>query len=102
MPVEEEHMSDPTSATTRRGNDATETTSPDEDRHDVFISYSRSDRERVRDLSAALETNGKRCWVDLEDIPPSAEWMSEIRSAIDAVDVYLVAISPDLASSKIC
>ena len=47
--------------------------------HDVFVSYSRNDRETVVRLTKALEDRGKRCWVDLQYIPPSAEWMAEIR-----------------------
>src|SRR5918992_1677020 len=70
--------------------------------HDVFVSYSRADRERVVELTQALTDRGKRAWVDLQDIPPSAEWMAEIRSAIEAADGYLVAISPDVARSRVC
>ena len=70
--------------------------------HDVFVSYSRADRERVVELTRALAARGKRAWVDLEDIPPSAEWMAEIRSAIESADDYLVVISPSLAGSKVC
>jgi hypothetical protein len=70
--------------------------------HDVFVSYSRADRERVVELTQALAERGKRAWVDLENIPPSAEWMAEIRSAIESADGYLVAVSPDAARSKVC
>ena len=70
--------------------------------HDVFVSYSRADRQRVIELTQALAARGKRAWMDLEDIPPSAEWMAEIRSAIDAADGYLVAVSPDAARSEVC
>jgi WD40 repeat protein len=69
---------------------------------DVFVSYSRADRASVVALTDGLAARGKRAWVDLEDIPPSAEWMSEIRTAIDAADGYLVVISPDFANSSIC
>lgn len=69
---------------------------------DVFISYSRADREAVVRLTEALAERGKRAWVDLEDIPPSAEWMAEIRSAIESAEGYLVIVSPDLARSKVC
>ena len=71
--------------------------------HDVFVSYSRADRERVVELTRALAARGKRAWVDLEDIPPSAEWMAEIRSAIESADDYLVVIrlpSPDRKSAR--
>ena len=70
--------------------------------HDVFVSYSRADRQRVAELTQALTARGKRAWVDLEDIPPSAEWMAEIRSAIEAADGYVVGVSPDAARSKVC
>ena len=70
--------------------------------HEVFVSYSRADREIVVDLVAGLDARGLRAWVDLEDIPPSAEWMAEIRAAIVASDGYLVVVSPSLASSEVC
>jgi WD40 repeat protein len=70
--------------------------------HDVFVSYSRADRNAVVRLTGGLASKGKRAWVDLDDIPPSAEWMAEIRQAIEGADGYLVAISPDVARSKVC
>jgi hypothetical protein len=54
--------------------------------HDVFVSYAREDGEFVHRLTEALSARGKRSWVDWADIPPTAEWMSEIRVAIDAAD----------------
>jgi hypothetical protein len=68
--------------------------------HDAFV-YSRADREAAIALTQGLAERGKRAWVDLEDIPPSAEWMTEIRSAIEAADGYLVVVSPDVARSPI-
>jgi hypothetical protein len=70
--------------------------------HDAFVSYSRSDRDVVVGLVEGLTARGKRCWVDLEDIPPSAEWMAEVRGAIEAADGYLVVLSPALAASEVC
>ena len=70
--------------------------------HDVFVSYSRTDREAVVELVGGLEERGLKAWVDLEDIPPSAEWMAEIRAAIEASDGYLVVVSPSLARSEVC
>ena len=70
--------------------------------HDVFVSYSRADREVVVELVAGLDARGLKAWVDLEDIPPSAEWMGEIRAAIEASDGYLVVVSPSFASSEVC
>jgi len=70
--------------------------------YDVFVSYSRVDRRMVEELVEALARRGKRAWVDLEDIPPSAAWMEEIRSAIDGSQAYLVVLSPDFARSPVC
>jgi WD40 repeat protein len=70
--------------------------------HDVFVSYSRADRPAIVSLTRGLIQHGKRAWVDLEDIPPSAEWMAEIKTAIESADGYLVVISPDLARSPVC
>ena len=69
--------------------------------HDVLVSYSRADREVVVELVAGLDARGLKAWVDLEDIPPSAEWMGEIRAAIEASDGHLVVVSPSLAGSEV-
>ncbi len=78
--------------------ESSESTQP----HDVFVSYSRADREAVVAIVAGLDARGLKAWVDLEDIPPSAEWMAEIGSAIESSDGYLVVVSPSLANSKVC
>ena len=70
--------------------------------HDVFVSYAREDQPFVRRLTDALLTHGKRAWVDWADIPPTAEWMAEIRTAIDSSDTYVAVISPDSLASTVC
>ena len=70
--------------------------------HDVFVSYARQDQAFVRRLTEALAERGKRAWVDWADIPPTAEWMAEIRAAIDAADTYVVVLSPSSIGSKVC
>jgi WD40 repeat protein len=69
---------------------------------DVFISYSRRDREVVERLASALESRGRTAWVDWADIPPTAEWMTEIKAAIDASDTIVVVLSPDSVASPVC
>ena len=69
---------------------------------DVFISYSRHDRQIVERLASALEARGRSTWVDWADIPPTAEWMSEITVAIDASDTVVVVLSPDSVASTVC
>jgi WD40 repeat protein len=68
----------------------------------VFISYSRRDAEFVKRLHAGLTENKVNAWVDWEDIPPSAQWMSEIRRGIDAADAFAFVISRHSLASKVC
>ncbi len=69
---------------------------------DVFISYSRKDKEFVRQLHEALAAHNRDTWVDWEDIPPTAQWWTEICAGIEAADTFVFVISPDAARSKPC
>lgn len=69
---------------------------------DVFISYSRRDADFVRRLHSRLTEAGRNCWVDWEDIPPTAQWLAEIYAAIEAADTFIFVISPDSLASKVC
>ena len=69
---------------------------------DVFISYSRKDRDFVRVLHEALSHLNRDTWVDWEDIPPTAEWLREIYAAIEAAYTFVFVISPDSVSSEVC
>ena len=68
----------------------------------VFISYARKDEPFARQLYAALEKIGRTTWIDWEGIPPSAEWLQEIYSAIEAADAIICVISASSVDSKIC
>lgn len=52
---------------------------------EIFISYSRKDRPFVRELCEALVTRERETWVDLEGIPPTAEWWREIDTDLEWV-----------------
>ena len=69
---------------------------------DVFISYSRKDRDFVRDLHEALAERQRDTWVDWEDIPLTAEWLAEIFAGIEGADAFVFVISPDSAESEVC
>jgi hypothetical protein len=69
---------------------------------DVFMSYSRRDREAVVRIVEALRARGKTVWVDLDDILPSSKWMAQIGIAIAGSDTVIVAISPDSVISHVC
>ena len=62
---------------------------------DVFISYSRKDKDFVRDLHEALAARERDTWVDWEDIPLTAEWLAEIYAGIEGADAFVFVISPD-------
>jgi WD40 repeat protein len=71
-------------------------------RSDVFISYSRKDREFVRRLEEALESRGRETWVDWQGIRPAEEFMQAIFPAIEGTDTFVFVISPDSVNSEIC
>jgi formylglycine-generating enzyme required for sulfatase activity len=68
----------------------------------IFISYSRKDIIFARRLKEELEKRELDVWVDLEDIPPTVDWMKEIQKNIEEADNFLFIISPDSITSKVC
>ena len=68
----------------------------------AFISYAREQKPFVERLHAALVEQGHDTWVDWEGIPPTAEWMQEIKSAIEAADTFLFVITPEAVTSQVC
>ena len=71
-------------------------------RPDVFVSYSRVERAFAAKLLAALIAAEKNVWLDLENIPPAAEWREQIEAGIEAASAFLFVLSPDSSSSAIC
>jgi tetratricopeptide (TPR) repeat protein len=69
---------------------------------DIFISYSRKDREFVRRLDQALRQRKHEAWVDWDDIHPAEEFMQAIRSAIERTDAFVFVLSPDSVGSQVC
>ncbi|PSB34360.1 CHASE2 domain-containing protein [Stenomitos frigidus] len=69
---------------------------------DVFISYSRRDKEFVQTLHAALKANNRDTWIDWEAIPLTTDWWLEIQSGIEAADTFIFVISPDSIASTVC
>lgn len=71
-------------------------------RSDVFISYSRKDREFVKRLEEALESRGRETWVDWQGIRPAEEFLQAIFPAIEGTDTFVFVLSPDSVTSEIC
>lgn len=68
----------------------------------IFISYSRSNRELALLLKQALEDSGRDVWIDLEDLPPSSIWRLEIREAIEGCVAFIYLLSPRSIGSTYC
>jgi hypothetical protein len=66
---------------------------------EVFISYSRLNKEFVLKLVAAIVAENREVWLDERNIEVTAEWLKEIFSNIEAADNFLFVISPDSVAS---
>lgn len=84
--------------------DSSAVSSPVRDRadYDIFISYSRKDKEFVRQLWEALIQANQKTWVDWNDIPPTANWREEVYLGIEAANNFVFVLSPHSSSSKVC
>ncbi|MFB2939366.1 TIR domain-containing protein [Aerosakkonemataceae cyanobacterium BLCC-F154] len=69
---------------------------------DIFISYSRKDKEFVKSLHETLMKLRRDVWVDWEDIPLTADWKQEIYVGIEGTDNFLFILSPDSINSQYC
>lgn len=69
---------------------------------DIFISYSRKDKEFAERLVKSLEAEGRDVWIDFDDIPFASEWWDEICAGIESSESAVFIISPDSLESKVC
>src|SRR5665213_2889593 len=60
---------------------------------DVFISYSREDKDRVTELASKLREAGVSLWIDQGGIDGAAMWAEEIVNALDNAKVLLLMIT---------
>jgi TolB-like protein/Flp pilus assembly protein TadD len=61
---------------------------------DVFLSYSREDKDRVLDLAARLRSAGVSIWIDQGGIDGAALWGETIVNALESAKVLLLMVSP--------
>ena len=66
---------------------------------EVFVSYARSDRERVLELVERMRSAGVGVWVDEGGIHGASLWGQEIVDAIDASKVMILMISDSSITS---
>src|SRR6266513_2961834 len=69
---------------------------------DVFISYSRKDKEFVRRLDEELKRRDREAWVDWEGIPPGDTWEKTIYGAIEGTNTFIFVLTPDSIASEVC
>src|SRR5205814_10676499 len=69
---------------------------------EVFISYSRKDKEFVRRLDEELKRRGREAWVDWEGIPPGDTWEKTIYGAIEATHTFIFVLTLDSIGSEVC
>jgi hypothetical protein len=69
---------------------------------EIFISYSRKDKDFVHRLDESLKSRGREVWVDWEDIRPTEDFMQAIYSAIEGADAFVFVLSPDSIASVVC
>lgn len=72
------------------------------DDYDIFISYSRRDKDFVRQLWEALTQVNQDVWVDWDDIPPAEDWRQEIYRGIEAAHNFVFVLSPHSTASTVC
>ena len=70
--------------------------------NEVFISYSRKDKEFIKDLVSDLEKSAFSAWVDWDDIPKTARWREEIREGIEGAHTFIFIISGASVTSDEC
>jgi hypothetical protein len=66
----------------------------------LFISYSRQDRDFVDGLIRDIEEAGFDLWMDRADIRGGAQWRAAITQAIRDCAAFLVVLSPNSVDSK--
>jgi TolB-like protein len=66
---------------------------------DVFISYSREDKDRVLELAGKLRAAGVSLWIDQGSIDGATLWGEEIVNALDHAKVLLLAVTASAARS---
>jgi adenylate cyclase len=66
---------------------------------DVFISYSREDKDKVLALTEKLRAAGVPIWLDVGGIDAATMWSEEIVNALESAKVLLLMVTPAAVSS---
>jgi TolB-like protein/Flp pilus assembly protein TadD len=66
---------------------------------DIFISYSRRDKEQALSLAERLRASGCSIWIDTQGIEAATSWSREIVTAIDTCKAVLLLLSSSSVQS---
>jgi WD40 repeat protein len=67
------------------------------------VSYSRRDKPFVEErLLPCLTEHAKEVWIDLEDIPPAADWRGRVLQGVGDANAFLFILTPDSLASEVC
>jgi adenylate cyclase len=66
---------------------------------EVFVSYSRNDKERVLELTAKLRAAGVSVWVDQSGIDAATMWGEQIVNALESAKVLLLMVTESAVRS---
>src|SRR6185503_12410273 len=69
---------------------------------DIFISYSRRDKDFTQKLYDALKGVNRAVWADWDSIPAASDWFAEIKQGIEETDSVLFVLSPAWIKSNEC
>lgn len=67
-----------------------------------FICYSRKDAAFAQKLHTVLKHEGYDVWVDWEKVQPGTDWREPVQAGIQAAEICIVILSPDLLASPSC
>lgn len=69
-------------------------------RTEVFISYSRRDREKMRIIRDSLTASGLTVWSDENLEPGSQSWRMDVQAAIEGAGCVVALLSPEAKDSE--
>ncbi len=69
---------------------------------DVFISYSRKDKEVARAFKNVLEATGLDVFLDVDDIRTGQFWQDELLRRIERAKIFQIFWSPNYSESENC
>ena len=74
--------------------------SPDDGKHEVFISYSTKDSEVANKICHALEQNNIKCWIAPRNISSGENYLDKIAEAIKMTKLVVLVYSMSAQESK--